>query len=79
MAMSGKEILIKSVAQALPTYNMGLFKMPAGFHDDYMKMIRQFFWGEDQEKRKVHWAAWDVLVKPQRYGRHGFSGLQTVQ
>jgi hypothetical protein len=26
---------------------MGIFKLPASFHDDYMKMIRKFWWGEE--------------------------------
>jgi hypothetical protein len=44
MAMEAKETLIKSVAQALTTFAMGVFKMPISFHEDYMKMIRNFFW-----------------------------------
>jgi hypothetical protein len=28
MSQAGKDILIKSVAQALPTYIMGVFKLP---------------------------------------------------
>jgi hypothetical protein len=51
---------------------MGVFKMPVNFHDDYMKMIRKFFWGEDQDKRKVHWVAWDSLSEPKCMGGMGF-------
>jgi hypothetical protein len=70
--MGGKEILIKSVAQAITTYIMSIFKLPASFHDDYMKMIRGFWWGEDESKRKVHWAAWDTLTMPKNCGGMGF-------
>jgi hypothetical protein len=44
MEMEAKETLIKSVAQALTIFSMGVFKMPISFHEDYMKMIRNFFW-----------------------------------
>jgi hypothetical protein len=36
---------------------MSIFKLPTGFHEDYMKLVRNFWWGEDEKKRKVHWAA----------------------
>jgi hypothetical protein len=34
--MGAKEELIKSVVQALAIYVMGVFKLPATFHEDYM-------------------------------------------
>jgi hypothetical protein len=72
MAMTAKETLIKSMAQALTTFAMGVLKMPVSFHEDYMKMIRKFFWGEDDDKRKVHWEAWDNLTDPKCMGGIGF-------
>lgn len=45
MSMAAKETLIKSVAQAIPTYAMGVFKFNDGFHEDYMRIIRNFWWG----------------------------------
>jgi hypothetical protein len=72
MSMAAKEELIKSVAQALTIYMMGIFKLPASFHDDYMQIIRQFWWGEDEDKRKVHWASWETLTKPKQQGGMGF-------
>ena len=38
----GKEVLIKSVAQALPVYVMSVFKLPLTLCDDLMKQIRAF-------------------------------------
>jgi hypothetical protein len=40
MSMGAKDELIKSVAQAIPIHSMSIFKLPAGFHDDYMKLFR---------------------------------------
>jgi hypothetical protein len=72
MSMAAKETLIKSVVQAIPGFLMGLFKLPLGFHEDYMKITRQFWWGEDDDHRKVHWAAWENLAKPKALGGVGF-------
>jgi hypothetical protein len=72
MSMGAKEELIKSVAQALATYVMGIFKLPASFHEDYMQITRNFWWGEDEDKRKVHWASWETLTKPKQQGGMGF-------
>jgi hypothetical protein len=52
---------------------MGIFKLPAGFHDDYTKLVRDFWWGgEDELKRKVHWENWDTLSSPKDLGGVGF-------
>jgi hypothetical protein len=72
MSMGAKDELIKSVAQAIPIHVMSIFKLPAGFHEDYMKLVRNFWWGEDEKKRKVHWAAWDILTSPKDLGGVGF-------
>jgi hypothetical protein len=42
MDMGAKDLLIKSVAQAIPNHIMSIFKLPVGFHEDYMKMVRNF-------------------------------------
>ena len=33
ISKAGREILIKTVAQAIPTYTMGIFKIPKVLHD----------------------------------------------
>jgi hypothetical protein len=45
----GKEVLIKSVAQALPNYIMSIFKLTDGLCEDLMKAIRAFWWGLRKE------------------------------
>jgi hypothetical protein len=42
---ASKEVLIKSVAQAIPTYVMSVFKLPFVVCDELTKMIRQYWWG----------------------------------
>jgi hypothetical protein len=50
--MGAKEAFIKSVAQAIPNYVMGVFKLPTGFHEDYTRIVRNFWWGEDEREER---------------------------
>lgn len=42
MSQAAKEVNIKAVVQALPTYVMGVFKLNIGFCEKYEKTIRDF-------------------------------------
>jgi hypothetical protein len=42
LSAAGKEVLIKSVAQALPVYIMSVFKLPLTLCGELMKQIRAF-------------------------------------
>ena len=74
MSFAAKEVNVKSVAQALPTYPMGVFKMPIGFCDKYEKLIRDFWWGDMEDHRKVHWIPSD---QTQRDGGLGFRDMHS--
>ena len=50
-----REILIKAVVQAIPTYTMSCFKLPIGLCSEIESLIRTFWWGQKGERRKVHW------------------------
>jgi hypothetical protein len=76
MSMADKEALIKSVAQAIPTYTMGVFKLPAITCEDFTKLIHKFWWGEENGQRKVHWVAWDKLLEPKCRGGIGFQDMR---
>lgn len=76
MAGVGKEILIKSVAQAVPTFSMNCFLLPRGLCQQIDTMLRKFFWGSKEGKRKVAWVSWEVLTMPKYMGGLGFRDTQ---
>ena len=43
LSQAGREILIKSMAQALPTYTMACFKLPLSLCHEIESMICKFF------------------------------------
>ena len=53
LSAAGKEVLIKSVAQALPIYIMSVFKLPLTLCDELMKQVRAFWWGAENGRRKM--------------------------
>jgi len=73
LSSGAKEILVKSVLQSLPTYAMSVFKFSAG--QELEQMIRNFRWGDEHERRKIHWLAWDKLTKPKLRGGVSYSNL----
>ena len=69
--MGGKDILIKSIAQALPTYAMMVFKIPINICKGMTNAISQFWWGDDDDKRRIHWQVWWKLCTPKDRGGMG--------
>jgi hypothetical protein len=75
-SQAAKEVLIKSIAQAIPVYVMSVFKLPLGLCDELTKMIRRYWWGAENGKRKTHWVAWDIMLRPKDYGGVGFRDMR---
>lgn len=71
----GREVLIKAVAQALPTYTMSCFKLPGTLCHEMEALIRKFFWGQRRYSRKIHWLKWQELCKQKAQGGMGFKDL----
>ena len=55
LSQAGREILLKAVVQAIPTFAMSCFKLPVGLCDEIEVLIRKFYWGKKSKQRKVHW------------------------
>jgi len=54
LSQAGREILIKAVVQAIPTYTMSCFKLPLELCADIESLTRKFWWGQKGDRRKVH-------------------------
>lgn len=71
----GKEVLIKAVAQAIPTYAMSVFKLPSTLCDDIQKVIAKFWWGSNVKARSIHWMDWKKMCVSKKDGGLGFRDL----
>ena len=63
LSQAGREVLIKSVIQAIPTFTMSYFKLPTTLCHEIETLIRKFWWGQRGERRKVHWVKWEDLCQ----------------
>ncbi|KAL0429893.1 UNVERIFIED_CONTAM: putative mitochondrial protein [Sesamum radiatum] len=72
---AGKEILIKAVLQAIPTYAMGVFCLPDGLIQDIEGMIARFWWNSG-DRHKIHWLKWNKLTTPKMLGGLGLRDLR---
>ena len=52
----GKEVLIKSILLALPTYVMSTFLLSLEICENVASAIAQFWWSSNPPKRGIHWA-----------------------
>ncbi|XP_024177965.2 uncharacterized protein LOC112183883 [Rosa chinensis] len=75
LSSAGKDLLIRVVAQALPSYAMSCFLLPKGFCDDLHQMCARFWWGSKSNERKIHWKSWERLCRSKEEGGMGFRDL----
>ena len=55
LSNAGKEVLIKAVAQTVPSYTMNCFKLPNTLCEELTGMVRQFWWGQVKDEKKLAW------------------------
>jgi hypothetical protein len=76
LSVGGKEILIKSVAQAIPTFSMSCFRLPVGLCQHINGLLRNFWWGCRDGKRKTYWVSWEDMTMPKYAGGMGFRDIE---
>lgn len=76
LSPAGKEVMIKSVIQALPVYTMSCFRLPKGLVQEILKQIANFWWSSGEKDRNMHWLAWRKLTEPKEQGGLGFKDLE---
>lgn len=72
LSAAGKEVMIKSVIQSIPTYVMSCFELPKQFCWDIQQLMARFWWGVKGDEKKIHWLDWNKLCAPKREGGMGF-------
>lgn len=68
LSKAGKEILIKAIAEAIPTYAMSCFDLTKTLCDDICSMICRYWWSQQDNEHKMHWLSRETLCKRKKKG-----------
>lgn len=71
LSQAAKEVLLKAITMA-----MSCFKLPVKLCRDINAMMANFWWGEENGKRKIHWCSWKRMTTDKNTGGLGFKDLQ---
>jgi hypothetical protein len=75
LSQAGKEILLKAVVQAIPTYSMSIFLFPKELCKEINSIVQRFWWGHKENENKIHWMSWEKLGRPKTQRGMGFRDL----
>jgi hypothetical protein len=77
LSQAGKEVLLKAVIQAIPTYYMSVFLFPKELCREINSIIQKFWWGHKENNRKIHWMSWERMGVAKANGGMSFRDLHS--
>ncbi|XP_031101984.1 uncharacterized protein LOC116005889 [Ipomoea triloba] len=77
LSRPGKEVLLKSIAQAIPIFTMSVFLLPLTVCESIEKLMSRFWWHTSgANSRGIHWLCWSRMAVPKDVGGLGFKRLR---
>lgn len=76
LSRAGKEIMVKSVLQSIPSYVMSTYLLPTSVCEEIERMMNAFWWGSGADHAKgIRWMSWEHLSIPKSRGGMSFRRL----
>ena len=73
LSRGGKEVLLKTMAQAMLNYVMNVYLLPLDLCKELEIMMNSFWWGSKRNGGGgIKWMKWERLCKPKDFGGLGF-------
>jgi hypothetical protein len=76
LSQAGKEILIKAVIQAIPSYCMSVFLLPKALCGEINQLMQKIWWSHFNKDSNVHWMSWKRMGVVKKMGGMGFRDLR---
>nr|XP_027123998.1 uncharacterized protein LOC113740655 [Coffea arabica] len=75
LSQAGKEVLLKAMTIAMPTYTMSCFKLPLKLCKEISALMASYWWGDTNGKEKMHQCSWKRISQNKNQGGLGFKDL----
>ncbi|XP_010481092.1 PREDICTED: uncharacterized protein LOC104759918 [Camelina sativa] len=75
LSKGGKEVMIKSVATAVPTFVMSCYRIPKTITSKLTSAVANFWWSSNGQTGGMHWLAWEKLCSSNQLGGLGFRNV----
>ena len=76
LSFAGRAVLVKAMMLPIPNYVMQRVALPTHFCDKLDKISRDFLWGLWNEKRRMHLAGWEKIIRPKDEGDLGIESAR---
>lgn len=76
LSQVGREILLKLIIQALPTYSISMFLLPRKICKDITSIMLKFWWFQRQKNRRIQWRKWEMMEEARAKVRLGFKYIE---
>lgn len=68
LSPAGREVLLKAVVTAFPSYSMSCFLLPSRLLNQITSAMRRFWWSSTKDRHKIPWVAWKKITNPKKIG-----------
>ena len=79
LSQAARTTLIKSVANAIPSYIMSLFFLPKSLCLEINSVLRKFWWGFPHDKNhNLSFLSWEKICQPKALGGLGICSMEFI-
>jgi hypothetical protein len=75
LSQAGKEVLLKAVIQAIPSYCMSVFLLPKTLCLAINSLMQKFWWSHQKKNSGIPWMSWSKMGLSKSRGGLGFRDL----
>ncbi|XP_016707787.1 uncharacterized mitochondrial protein AtMg00310-like [Gossypium hirsutum] len=75
LSQGGKEVFIKSVLQAIPTYAMACFLLPKSLCEEFENIFARYWWQKSKKSKGIHWCKWKAMRSSKEEGKMGYRDM----
>ncbi|GJU36754.1 retrovirus-related pol polyprotein from transposon TNT 1-94 [Tanacetum coccineum] len=76
LSIGGRLTLVKSVLGCLPLYYLSLFRAPVYVISHIEALRRSFFWGFNENEKKIVWVRWQKILADKKDGGLGIGSIK---